>query len=127
MRVTIIADDSKVGVDGEFRVVDLTGLDRTIHAVQWDSVLGKGDVEYRKPRRNKKITDFSPYQVLVDLWNAVPPPPAPPPDMTLEFDPGDELDAALTALDPATATVGDLIAVLRGQRGKKGRVAGRPV
>lgn len=46
----------------------------------------------------------------------LPPPP----------DPNDELDAALATLDPATATVGDLIAVLRGQRGK-GRIAGRPV
>ena len=34
MRVTIIADDGKVGVAGAFRGVDLSSLDATIHAVQ---------------------------------------------------------------------------------------------
>ncbi len=33
MRVTIIADDGVVGVDGEFRDVDLSALDPDIHAV----------------------------------------------------------------------------------------------
>lgn len=59
-------------------------------------------------------------------WSPTPPPPP---------DPTDELDAALTALDPATiislaATrtfMTDLLKVLRGQAGKAGRIAGRPV
>ncbi len=138
MRVTIIQSESRVGVDGEFRVVDLAGLDRTIHAVQWDSVLGEGDVEYRKPRRNKKITDFSSYQVFVDRWNAAAPPPPPPsPDEPPGPDPSDELDAALaevqsrlsnvsTVADVAAA-LNDMLDAMRGQAGRAGRVAGRPV
>ena len=78
MRVTIIVSESRVGVDGEFRVVDLAGLNMTIHAVQWDSVLSAGDIEYRQPRRNEKITNFAPYQVFVDRWTAAAPPPPPP-------------------------------------------------
>lgn len=65
------------------------------------------------PEHGAQVWDFA-----AETWG---PKPLPLPD------PDVELDAALAALDPATATVGDLIAVLRGQRGKKGRIAGRPV
>ena len=138
MRVTIISDENRVGVDGEFRVVDLTGLDMTIHAVQWDSVLREGHIEYRRPDPppNKKITDFSPYQVFVDRWKAAAPPPLPP-DEPPGPDPSDELDAALVEVQAGLAivstvaglkaVVGDLIDAMRGQAGKAGRVAGRPV
>ena len=55
-------------------------------------------------------------------------PPLPP-------TPDEELDAALAALDPATVTslpatrafFIDLLKAMRGQAGKKGRVAGRSV
>ena len=135
MRVTIIASESRVGVDGEFRVVDLTGLAMTIHAVQWDSVLREGEIEYRRPDPpgNEKITDFSRFQVFVDRWTAAAPPP-PLPDEPPGPDPDDELDAALAALDPATVTslaatrtfLVDMLKALRGGAGKAGRVAGRP-
>jgi hypothetical protein len=72
MRVTIIADDSKVVVEGQLEIVDLSTLDEEIHAVQWYGTVG--EVEYkhdyientRKP--NDRITDFSPYQKFVDAW-----------------------------------------------------------
>ena len=77
MRLTIIADDRNVGVDGEFYLdIDLTGLDPTIHAVQWYGEYG--EVEY-KPRfengaivkpANLLITDVTQYQFAVDAWAA---------------------------------------------------------
>ena len=75
MKVTIIRDDGVVGVDGEFRTVDLSALDPAIHALHWDSVVGEGEVEYVSPRRNEEITDFTPYQQFHDAWVAAAPPP----------------------------------------------------
>ncbi len=79
MRVTIIADDGVVGVDGEFRSIGLGALDPNIHAVQWDGAAG--EIEWNNPRRNEAISDFAPFQSFVDAWIAAtpPPPPAPPP------------------------------------------------
>lgn len=73
---------------------------------------------------NPSNSNWQEYQKWVDEGN-VPLPADPPPPS--EPNPNGEIDAALAALDPATATVGDLIAVLRGQTGKKGRIAGRPI
>ena len=77
MRLTIISDDKTVGVDGEFYLnVDLTGLDSTIHAIQWYGEYG--EVEYKtkfesgvvvKPA-NMLITDLTQYQFVIDAWNA---------------------------------------------------------
>jgi len=46
MHITIIQADGVVGVDGVFRAVDLTGLDPSIHAIQFDTVKGVGHIEY---------------------------------------------------------------------------------
>ena len=46
MRITIIQDDGLVGVDGVFRAVDLAGIDPAIHAIQFDTEVGSGHVEY---------------------------------------------------------------------------------
>ena len=73
---------------------------------------------------NPANRDWQEYQGWLAQGNT-PLPTDPPP--LLQADPSDEVDAALAALDPATATVGDLIAVLRGKTGKKGRISGRPV
>jgi hypothetical protein len=77
MRLTIIADDKRVGVDGLFfESVELPQLDPTIHAVQWYG--GHGEVEYKtrfengvfvKPA-NVLITDVTPFQFAVDVWSA---------------------------------------------------------
>ena len=77
MRVTIIADDGKVGVDRVFRSVDLSTLDPNIHAVQWDGATGHIEFKDRSP--NKMIDDFSAFQPFVAAWTAAAPPPPPPP------------------------------------------------
>jgi hypothetical protein len=72
MRVTIIADDSHVYVEGQPERVDLSTLDEEIHVIQWYGTIG--EIEYktdyientRKP--NERIEDFAPYQKFVDLW-----------------------------------------------------------
>ncbi len=73
MRVTIIADDGKVGVDGVFRGVDLSTLDPNIHAVQWDGA--KGHIEFKDRSPEQQITDISAFQSFIDAWTAAAPPP----------------------------------------------------
>jgi hypothetical protein len=74
MRLTIVADDKLVIVDGRALKIDLTGLDSRIHAVQWDGA--KGEIEYRahdedgNRQHNSKIRDISPYQLFVERWHA---------------------------------------------------------
>jgi len=46
MRITIIQQDGLVGVGGVFRHVDLSGLDPSIHAIQYDTAKGAGEIEY---------------------------------------------------------------------------------
>jgi len=76
MKLTIVADDKCVGVDGKyFSPIDLSQLNSSIHAVQWYGEYG--EVEYKtrfengvlvKPA-NSLISDISPYQFAVDAWN----------------------------------------------------------
>ena len=73
MRVTIIANDGKVGVDGVFRAVDLSTLDPNIHAVQWDGVVGHIEFKDRSPEQ--RIADISAFQSFIDAWTAAAPPP----------------------------------------------------
>ena len=78
MRVTIIPSDGVVGVDREFRRVDMTGIDPAIHAVQFDTLTNKGEIEYNdKP--NEPITSIAAFQFLRDRWTAAAPLPPPPP------------------------------------------------
>lgn len=77
MKLTIVADDKCVGVDGEFIApIEMPQLDASIHAVQWNGEYG--EVEYKtqfengdlvKPA-NVLINDMTPYQFAVDAWNA---------------------------------------------------------
>lgn len=77
MRLTIIADDNSVGIDGEFIApISMPQLDASIHAVQWNGEYG--EVEYKtqfengalvKPA-NVLITDVTPYQFAIDAWNS---------------------------------------------------------
>ena len=73
MRVTIVADDGLVGVDGVFRSVDLSALDPNIHAVQWDGTAGH--VEFKDLSPEQQIADISVFQSLIDAWTAAAPPP----------------------------------------------------
>lgn len=76
MRVTIIRDDSVVGVDGFFRKVDLSALPQGVRAVQWDGA--KGHVEYDEAPETP-LDDIAGFQAFIDLWTAAAPPPPPAP------------------------------------------------
>jgi hypothetical protein len=77
MKLTIVADDQCVGIEGEYLApLNLSQLDPAIHAVQWYGEYG--EVEYKtvfangaltKPQ-NQLITDITPFQFAVDAWNA---------------------------------------------------------
>lgn len=72
MRVSIIVPDKTVAVDGiGFPVDDLSFIDPSIQAVQWEGTSGHVEFVYdengKKPL-NKKITDFSPYEQAVASW-----------------------------------------------------------
>lgn len=75
MKLTIIADDKRVGIDELFfEPIELPQLDLTIHAVQWYGEYG--EIEYKthiengvivKPV-NLLITDITPFQFAIDAW-----------------------------------------------------------
>ena len=62
MRVTIIRDDSVVGVEGVFRQVDLSTLPEGIRAVQWNG--GGGHIEYDQGA-NTTLYDLAAFQPFV--------------------------------------------------------------
>lgn len=68
MRVSIINVDQTIVIDGvalRFPFV----LDRDIHAVQWNE--DHGEIEYKDPSvPNEVIEDFSPFQYIIDGYNA---------------------------------------------------------
>jgi hypothetical protein len=73
MKITIVAEDGFVVADDESRRVDLSALESTIHAIQWDSVRSVGIIEYKRAvgrRTSLAIDDFSPYQWAYDAWVA---------------------------------------------------------
>ena len=73
MKLTILPSENKVGIDGNFREVDLSTIDTNIHAIQWDEA-NKGHIEYRTADtdagREVKINSYAPYQKYIDLWTA---------------------------------------------------------
>lgn len=98
MKITIVQEDGIVGVDGAFFKVDLAELDQKIHAIQFDTVMGAGHIEYDDilvPRlENAVLTDFSPYAVYLTRWQAAAAPKPPPPTVPVDA-------AALRARDLA--------------------------
>jgi hypothetical protein len=78
MRLTIIADDNTVGIDGSFfSDIALPQLDPAIHALQWYGEYGEIEFKtvflngvFTKPQ-NQLITDIAPFQFAVDAWNAM--------------------------------------------------------
>jgi hypothetical protein len=72
MRVTIIASENRVNVEGQSETVDLSTFDEEINVVQWYGSVG--EVEYKTDytnntrKHNDTITDFAPYQKFVDMW-----------------------------------------------------------
>lgn len=76
MKLVIVADDSRICVDGLcFDGLDVSSLDASIHAVQWNGQWG--EIEYKSvfqdgqvtKTKNQVITDVTPYQWAVDAWN----------------------------------------------------------
>jgi len=70
MRLTIIRDDSAVGVDGVFRRVDLSSLRANVRAVQWNG--RSGHIEY-DDTANTLLTNIAEVQSFVDLWKTAAP------------------------------------------------------
>lgn len=81
-KVTIIRDDNKVGVDGVFRTVDLSGIPANIHAIQWDGA--DGFVEYRDSKQAVPLKSIGAYLSILDAYAlAAPPAPTEPTDEEL--------------------------------------------
>lgn len=74
MRITVIRDDGIIGIDGDFRTVDLSGMPPEVHAVQWRDTAGF--VEYDNAA-NFPLDDIAQVQQYIDMWEAAAP-PAPP-------------------------------------------------
>lgn len=76
MKLVIVADDKRVCVDELcFDGLDMSALDTSIHAIQWNGEWG--EIEYKSVFQNGQITkpqnqiimDVTPYQWAVDAWN----------------------------------------------------------
>lgn len=72
MKLTIVRDDNILGVDGVFRVINLSSLDPSIRAVQWDGTTGHTEY-YSGP--NTDLADINAFQFVIDLWTAAAPVP----------------------------------------------------
>lgn len=80
MRLTIIRDDGVVGIDGVWRMVNLSGLDPSVRAVQWDDEKG-GHIEY-DDSANATLNNVNSFQIFIDRWIAAAPPEPDPPTPT---------------------------------------------
>jgi hypothetical protein len=73
MRVTIIPSDGFVSIDGYgFSGLDLSGIDASVHAVQWYDTHGEVEVKdpvTRKMTANTEITSLEQFQAAIDIWN----------------------------------------------------------
>jgi phage-related protein len=67
MNVCVITEDKMIQVDGEALNFDFT-IDSNIHAIQWSGT--EGHIEFKDGTPNEDITDFTPYQSLIDAHNA---------------------------------------------------------
>jgi hypothetical protein len=71
MRVTIIADENRINVEGFSHDVDCSSLEG-VHVVQWYG--DHGELEYwnglgsKTLRTNTHFEDFEPFQFLLDAW-----------------------------------------------------------
>ena len=73
MKVTIIPSDGFVSIDGYgFSGLDLSGIDQSVHAVQWYDTHGEVEVKdpiTKKIVANTEITSIEQFQVAIDIWN----------------------------------------------------------
>lgn len=75
--MTIIRDDSTVGIDGVFRIVDVASLPAGVRAVQWKGTIGEAEHDVGI---NTPIDSIAAYQTIIDLWTAAEPVPFVPSD-----------------------------------------------
>ena len=68
-RITIVKDDSFVGIDGEFYKVDCSDLPENFHALQWYGNAGEEEWDGIPKPENTFITNLSKYQKYIDRWN----------------------------------------------------------
>jgi len=88
-KYTIVPADNMVIIDGEAHVVDCAAVDPKIHAIQWSGTAGWIEFVDADPYDgqcdpHRPLTDFAPWQHLIDDWTAAKaaaatPPPAPKP------------------------------------------------
>ena len=70
MKITILKTDNVVTIDSfGFDNIDLSLVESDIHAIQFDTELSKGHIEYNDEKVNKEITDISSYQSIIDKHN----------------------------------------------------------
>jgi hypothetical protein len=70
-KISIVADDTCVTVDGVGKVFALDNFPADVHAVHYDTLTSTGQVEYKDiSKDNEDITSLSDYQAYVDVWNA---------------------------------------------------------
>lgn len=103
MKLTIIVPDSVVGIDGEFRELNLSALPANVRAVQWDGA--SGHVEFNDGTPNETIDSIDVFSDLAAAWNALTPvPPAPPTLPELKADKNAEINTARLSANQTTFT-----------------------
>lgn len=74
MRITVVRDDSVVGIDGVFRVVDLSAtMPEGVRAMQWIETSGYAEHD-DSTQPNTPIDSIDVFQPFIDLWEAAAPP-----------------------------------------------------
>jgi hypothetical protein len=72
MKVTIVAVDGRVSVNGFSEDIDCSSLPEDISVIQWYGTFGEieyhTDLETGQRKHNESITDFAPYKHLLDAW-----------------------------------------------------------
>jgi len=71
MRLTIIRADNAVYIDGKMFEIDCSGIDQSLHAVQWHDV--SGWKEFVQPFTgeailNESISSIDEFQSIIDAW-----------------------------------------------------------
>ena len=73
MRLTIIPDDGFVSIDGiGFSGIDLSFMEKKIHAVQWYGSRGEIEIrelEFNKIIQNKVIDSIDEFQNVINKWH----------------------------------------------------------
>ena len=73
-RITIIANDKTVTIDGLLKTLPDMEIDPSIHAVQWYD--NYGEIEFVSTREgkphNETFEDISRFQDIIDLWESIP-------------------------------------------------------